>query len=155
MIKTGDMVDVHSTIGGLAISKHHIVKTISRQPNNFGYDVAWITGMTGCVAIEALTPSKWDEVWLEDLGLDTGALDKIAAEDLNQRGIWGNQMHHTHRWNTILGEEVGELAKAILEENLEEIEKEGIQVATLALKISHMAKKLREQRKESDNGKEA
>lgn len=94
------------------------------------------------------------EIWFADRGLDIESRIKLSDEDVRQRSIWGNQRHHTHRWNTILGEEVGELAKAINEENLVEMEKEGIQVATLALKISHMAKKLREQRKESDNGKE-
>lgn len=146
MIKIGDMVDYHGIIGGEITSKHHIVRHIDKEPNNFGYDVAWITGKAGCVVSEALTPSEWGELWLEDKGLCEEALDKIAAEDVSQREIWGNQIHHSHRWNTILVEEVGELSKAILEENLVEIEKEAVQVATLALKIGWMAKLQREEK---------
>ena len=71
--------------------------------------------------------------------LDKKTLDKIAAEDIRQRRKGGDQRHSTHKWNTILGEEVGELAKAILEEDLESMADEGIQVATLALKIACMA----------------
>jgi len=79
--------------------------------------------------------------WFEDHGLTNDALDMIAAEDISQIEIWGNQMHPTHEWNTILGEEVGELAKAILEDDIEAMVIEGTQVATLALKIAWMARK--------------
>ncbi len=78
---------------------------------------------------------------LEDTGLCEEALDMIAAEDISQREIWGNQIHDACKWMTILTEEVGELAKAILENNLVGIEEEGTQVATLALKMAWMARK--------------
>lgn len=144
MLKVGDMVDYHSIIGEKITSRHHIITHIKPTPNNYGYAVAWITGMPGCVVLEALTlPEGWQETWLEDIGLCEEALDMITAEDVSQRERWGNQRHHAHRWNTILTEEVGELAKAVLEDNVEQIEKEATQVVTLALKMAYMARQLR------------
>ena len=143
-IKIGDMVDYHSVVGGEITSKHHIVTSIMEATSTFRHDLASITGKSGSVRIQMLTPSEWDELWLEDKGLCDKALSMIVAEDLKQRGIWGEQIHHSHRWLTILTEEVGELGKAILEENPIDIEKEAVQVATLALKIAWMAKAVRE-----------
>lgn len=56
-IKVGDVVDYHSIIGGPVTSTGHTVQSISRKPNNFGCDVAWISKKAGCVAMQALTPS--------------------------------------------------------------------------------------------------
>lgn len=50
-----DIVDYHSIIGGGITSKAHAIWFIDREPNNFGQDVAWITGQVGCVAASALT----------------------------------------------------------------------------------------------------
>lgn len=55
MFKTGDIVNYHSIIGGAITSEGHEITFIDRQPNNFGCDVAWITGKSGCVAIAALS----------------------------------------------------------------------------------------------------
>jgi len=54
-IKEGSPVNYHSIIGGQVTSTGHTVKRILKEPNNFGQDVAWITGKAGCVAIDALS----------------------------------------------------------------------------------------------------
>jgi hypothetical protein len=55
ILKEGDEVNYHSIIGGDVTSTGHKVKAIDMAPNNFGGNVAWITGKSGCVAIEALS----------------------------------------------------------------------------------------------------
>lgn len=54
-MKIGDIVNYHSIIGGSVTSDGHEIKHIQFMPNNFGCDVAWITGKSGCVAISALS----------------------------------------------------------------------------------------------------
>jgi hypothetical protein len=58
MIEVGDKVDYHSVRGGPITSENHTVKSIEREPNNYGCDVAWITGKSGCVDIDALSINK-------------------------------------------------------------------------------------------------
>lgn len=53
--KIGDSVDFHSVIGGPVTSTDHVISHIEMRPNNFGSDVAWITGRVGCVALDALS----------------------------------------------------------------------------------------------------
>ena len=57
-IKVGDKVNYHSIIGGPITSKGHVVKVIKPEPNNFGCDVAWITGKSACVDMEALSNDR-------------------------------------------------------------------------------------------------
>jgi NTP pyrophosphatase (non-canonical NTP hydrolase) len=69
--------------------------------------------------------------------------DFIFLENTNQINKWGIQRHSLPVWFTILSEEVGELAKEILEYTYNKssrikIHNESIQVATLALKIAEM-----------------
>lgn len=59
--------------------------------------------------------------------------EDIRRERKRQDGKWGIQNHNIHVWNTILSEETGEVAKAILESNMEEYRKELIQVAAVAV----------------------
>ena len=84
---------------------------------------------------------------LEDIGLDEEALDMIAAEDIRQIEKWGYQVHSIETWYLILAEEVGELAKAILEAKVQGgglsiMEKEATQAATVAIKIARMIRSL-------------
>ena len=51
----GDVVNYHSLIGGAVTSMRHIITDIERQPNSYGYDVAWITNKSGCIAMDALS----------------------------------------------------------------------------------------------------
>lgn len=86
---------------------------------------------------------------LVDHGLPPEALKLIADEDRSQREFWGDQRYDIFFWLAILGEEVGELSKETLEMwdgagSFDAVEKEAIQVATLALKIAWMVKKHRE-----------
>ena len=83
-------------------------------------------------------------IWTDPrLSLVDGA--PLVREDDAQVDKWGIQEHAPAIWMLILSEEVGELARAILEHevtglNPEAITKEAIQVATLALKIAKMSK---------------
>lgn len=81
-------------------------------------------------------------IYLFDDGLDGVDLTEcIAKEDKRQLAKWGKQLHTIDEWNTILGEEVGEVAKAVCERNLHDMQKESISVATLALKFVAMIEK--------------
>jgi hypothetical protein len=53
-IKAGDVVSYSSVIDGPVTSTGHVVECVLPQPNNFGTDVAWIKGKSGCVAVAAL-----------------------------------------------------------------------------------------------------
>lgn len=55
VFEIGDIVDYHSIIGRAATSKGHEITRI-RDVNN--EKVVWITGKSGCVAIEALSKSE-------------------------------------------------------------------------------------------------
>ena len=61
-ITVGDKVDYHSVVGGPVTSTGHTIRAVERKPNNYGCDVAWITGKAGCVALDALTPSPANNV---------------------------------------------------------------------------------------------
>ncbi|MDI6808243.1 MAG: hypothetical protein QME66_04580 [Candidatus Eisenbacteria bacterium] len=65
---------------------------------------------------------------------------KVMEEDHNQIDKWGYQDHPPEKWLVILIEEIGELARAILEcGTAEQIQREAIQGATLCLKIANMS----------------
>lgn len=55
IFNVGDMVNYHSIIGGEVSSANHQIKAIQLEPNNFGGDVAWISGKSGCVSLETLS----------------------------------------------------------------------------------------------------
>jgi NTP pyrophosphatase (non-canonical NTP hydrolase) len=70
-------------------------------------------------------------------------IKKVANEKSNQLIKWGVQFRTSFEWLTYTAEELGELAKAIGEYEYrkgtkEEVVKEAIQVATLALTIAEM-----------------
>ena len=54
-IAVGELMDFHSLIGGEVTSTGHTVTEVWPRPNNFGCDVARISGRSGCVAVAALT----------------------------------------------------------------------------------------------------
>lgn len=57
--------------------------------------------------------------------------DAIKAECERQKEKWGVQDHFSFVWYTILMEEIGEVAKAILEHDYELMRKELIQCAAV------------------------
>ena len=70
-------------------------------------------------------------------------IQMVKDENFRQIQKWGVQSHLAFLWYTVLGEEVGELAQAILNfeiggEDRGNVTKEAMQVATLALKIAEM-----------------
>ena len=67
-MKEGDEVNYHDIIGGKITSTGHKIKTIELAPNNYGCDVAWITGKSGCVAMRALSPAVSEPATIDDLG---------------------------------------------------------------------------------------
>ena len=71
---------------------------------------------------EALSARKGDDV-----------LGEIINERKRQDDKWGEQNHQPSIWLVILGEEVGEACKAVLEMDCEEYRKELIQVAAVAI----------------------
>jgi len=96
---------------------------------------------------------------LADYGLPGSIFDLVAGEDNAQLDKWGYQTHDIFKWMAFITEEVGEMAKAISEYTFrdgtsKEIEREAVQVATLALKVAHMIKGVsyRENRNGTDNG---
>lgn len=54
-LSTGDIVNFHPIIGGAVGSTGHIIQEIQYAPNDFGCDVAWVSGKCGCVALAALS----------------------------------------------------------------------------------------------------
>jgi NTP pyrophosphatase (non-canonical NTP hydrolase) len=59
--------------------------------------------------------------------------EDIITERQRQDSLWGEQNHHPLKWLAILGEEVGESNKAILEGSLLKYREELIQVAAVAV----------------------
>jgi NTP pyrophosphatase (non-canonical NTP hydrolase) len=59
-------------------------------------------------------------------------LAEVAAERARQDHKWGEQNHEDAFWYLILGEEVGEVAKATLD-SVQELREELIQVAAVAV----------------------
>lgn len=53
--KVGDIVNYHCFAGGKITSTGHEIKLVDLAPNNFGYDVAWITRKSGCVSLSHLS----------------------------------------------------------------------------------------------------
>jgi NTP pyrophosphatase (non-canonical NTP hydrolase) len=82
-----------------------------------------------------------------DAGIDDkDIIELIQKENYRQISKWGFQQHDLFEWHTYTSEELGEMAKAISEYvyrdgRLEDVIKEAIQTATLAIKIAIMAKK--------------
>jgi len=76
---------------------------------------------------KAAAPCGQDELPCSDAILD------LLAERQRQDDKWGEQNHHPYKWLAILGEEVGESNKAILEGSLLNYRDELIQVAAVAI----------------------
>lgn len=60
-----------------------------------------------------------------------GFRDLISVEREYQLKLWGEQKHSDEKWLVILAEEVGEVAKAILENDDVELLKEMCQVGAV------------------------
>jgi hypothetical protein len=68
---------------------------------------------------------------------------KVVQENIRQLEKWGIQDHSAEEWFIISSEEVGEVAKAIVEWRFNngtpaDVAKEAVQAATLFLKIAEM-----------------
>lgn len=60
-------------------------------------------------------------------------LMEVLSERIKQEKKWGIQDHSRLKWNAILGEEFGEVSKAILENDSDGYRAELIQVAAVAI----------------------
>jgi NTP pyrophosphatase (non-canonical NTP hydrolase) len=86
---------------------------------------------------------KYTDRCLED---NNWIIKKIVNEKSNQILKWGIQTHTSFEWLTYTAEELGELAKAIGEYEYrdgrkDDIVREAVQVATLALTIAEIFEK--------------
>lgn len=64
----------------------------------------------------------------------TYGIDDVLVEILRQDELWGeNRIQNAFVWNAILTEEVGEVAKEVLERNQGKLRAELIQVAAAAI----------------------
>lgn len=76
-----------------------------------------------------------------NFAVTNAVLDEVANERAKQDRKWGVQTHPASTWLTILTEEVGELAQAILEagagdpKDLSDMRTEAIQSAAVAVAI--------------------
>lgn len=82
----------------------------------------------------------------EDRDAMHGALKAVLEERTRQDKKWGEQNHCMEDWMLILHEETGELSEAILHEKFgghaaEELEKEAVQIAAVALQIVQFLKR--------------
>ena len=68
------------------------------------------------VAVAALT--NLHSGTTADMDMSREHLKEIETERLRQEAKWGPQNHSPEKWFTILGEEVGEVANAILEQEI-------------------------------------
>lgn len=60
-------------------------------------------------------------------------LDKIYDERVRQTNKWGIQNHDDPFWSVILGEEYGEVCRAIFEDDEQSVKEELTQVAAVAV----------------------
>mgnify|MGYP002877207683 FL=1 len=59
---------------------------------------------------------------------------KLILSERNKQDIkWGEQNHDIYKWLAILGEEVGEVNKAALEDQYDEVIDELIQIAAVSV----------------------
>ena len=59
---------------------------------------------------------------------------KLILSERNKQDVkWGEQNHDIYKWLAILGEEVGEVNKAALEDQYDEVIDELVQVAAVAV----------------------
>ncbi len=59
---------------------------------------------------------------------------KLILLERNKQDIkWGEQNHDIYKWLAILGEEVGEVNKAALEDQYDEVVDELVQIAAVAV----------------------
>ena len=65
----------------------------------------------------------------------TSYLQEIHNERESQDDIWGEQNHKPAFWLSILGEEFGEVCRAVYENDTENYREELIQVAAVALSM--------------------
>ena len=60
-------------------------------------------------------------------------LQLILEERQKQDEKWGEQNHNIYKWLAILGEEVGEVNKAVLEDNYKDVIDELIQIGAVTV----------------------
>ena len=60
-------------------------------------------------------------------------IDLIMSERDRQDVKWGEQNHNIYKWLAILGEEVGEVNKAVLENKYDEVIDELIQIGAVTV----------------------
>lgn len=74
------------------------------------------------IQVAAVAVAALEDQYVNTDGIHPGnarvqAISAIMDERINQVNKWGDQKHEPMKWFTILGEEVGEVANAILEKD--------------------------------------
>ncbi len=63
-------------------------------------------------------------------------IDQVLSERVRQDGKWGVQNHHPDYWYVVLGEEFGEVGRAICERDWDNYRVELIHVAAVAVSMA-------------------
>lgn len=81
------------------------------------------------------------DVYIQDANTEDAIIDIL--NEMNRQDIkWGQQDHDPHKWNTIIMEELGEVAKDTFEHNREGYYKELIEVAACCIQAILTAKRI-------------
>lgn len=100
---------------------------------------------------ETLKQEKTEEEWIEAFAADVEQqalrttahtiYGKSIEELFRQYQKWGGQREITpHVWNTIMVEEIGEIAKALLDQDVVHAQKEIVQAVTCLVQLYHALK---------------
>lgn len=73
-------------------------------------------------------------------------LEEVRRERKRQDDKWGEQNHPAEWWFVILSEELGEVARALFEADLDQYRKEAVQVAAVAVAMVEALDRGRENR---------
>ena len=86
-----------------------------------------------CLAMTATAVSRCYAGKCDVTDTTSAILDSLRAEMERQEEIHGSDSHQPLYWHAILGEEMGEVARALVEYNLAACRQELIQVAASAI----------------------
>ena len=97
-IAVGELMDFHSLIGGEVTSTGHTVTEVWPRPNNFGCDVARISGRSGWVATAALTRAEKTQNAQGKAGAGSGSAP-VAAE--RAETMWWKCLDCGNKWRDL------------------------------------------------------
>lgn len=92
--------------------------------------------------------------WVKEVVARRGILAEIVQERIRQDAKWGIQNHTPEKWYTILGEEFGEVGRALCEGNFDPAKKgnyheEMVQLAAVCLEVLECWERIGEGREDA------